>query len=312
MTNWLFLIIHLPTENATARMRAWRALKGCGAAVLRDGVYLLPEREGCKVEFDAIAADVTGNGGTAYVLCAEEPAGVSFQAFFKRDDDYAILLDDIHAIRAALSLATLPAQSKQIRKLRKSFAAITETDFFPSEAKNQADAALAELEIAINRLHSPDEPYPAAGQIKRLSSADFQGRIWATRARPWVDRLASAWLIRRFIDAHAHILWLDNPADCPPDALGFDFDGASFSHIGNKVTFEVLVASFGLQQAALQRMGEMVHYLDIGGIQPPESAGVESVLAGLRETVDRDDALLNMASTVFDGLLATYGKMESK
>lgn len=134
----------------------------------------------------------------------------------------------------------------------------------------------------------------------------YRGRLWATRRRPWVDRLASAWLIRRFIDPDARILWLEQPQDCPDDALGFDFDGAAFSHVGSRVTFEVLATSFGLQHAAIARIGLLVHYLDVGGVQPPEAIGVETVLAGLRAAVADDDELLAAASTVFDGLLARF------
>ena len=102
--------------------------------------------------------------------------------------------------------------------------------------------------------------------------------------------------------------WTASPADCPPDALGFDFDGATFSHAGVRVTFEVLLASFGLETPALQRLGALVHFLDVGGVQPPESVGIESALAGLRDTIGDDDQLLNFASTVFDGLLASFEK----
>jgi hypothetical protein len=123
-----------------------------------------------------------------------------------------------------------------------------------------------------------------------------------------VDRLASAWLIRRFIDQQARLLWLDNPTDCPTDALGFDFDGARFSHVGSRVTFEVLAASFGLDQTAVARLGLLVHYLDVGGVRPPEAAGIESVLAGMRESLSNDDELLLAASSVFDGLLASFTK----
>jgi hypothetical protein len=103
--------------------------------------------------------------------------------------------------------------------------------------------------------HSPDEPRPINEAIGRLDLADYRGRIWATRQRPWVDRLASAWLIRRCIDPQAKLLWLMTPSDCPADALGFDFDGATFTHVGARVTFEVLLASFGLETPALQRFG---------------------------------------------------------
>ena len=132
--------------------------------------------------------------------------------------------------------------------------------------------------------------------------------MWATRQRPWVDRLACAWLIRRFIDHRAKILWLEKPEQCPADALGFDFDGARFSHVGAKVTFEVLLASFGLESPALARLGGLVHFLDVGGVQPPEAAGVESALAGMQTAITDDDALLASVSAVFDGLLASFEK----
>ncbi|MGN5148609.1 chromate resistance protein ChrB domain-containing protein [Aeromonas enteropelogenes] len=121
-----------------------------------------------------------------------------------------------------------------------------------------------------------------------------------------MDRLASAWLIRRFIDPAARFLWLAAPAECPPDALGFDFDGATFSHLGSRVTFEVLAASFALEAPAIARLGQLVHFLDVGGAPPPEATGVESVLAGLRASIRDDDQLLTAANAVFDGLLATF------
>ena len=155
---------------------------------------------------------------------------------------------------------------------------------------------------------SPDEPRPINEAIGRLDLADYRGRIWATRQRPWVDRLASAWLIRRCIDPQAKLLWLMTPSDCPADALGFDFDGATFTHVGARVTFEVLLASFGLETPALQRFGALVHFLDVGGVQPPEAAGIEGALAGLRDTILNDDQLLALASNIFDGLLASFEK----
>lgn len=303
---YLLLIISLPTENATIRMRAWRALKASGAAVLRDGVYLLPERDPCRNTLEAVAADVLAGGGTALVLRAEEPEGASFAGLFERSADYAALLADVAKVRAALTTDTVMDALRQSRKLRKSFASLCEIDFFPGEAQRQADAALQELELAAARVLAPDEPHPVDAAISRLSASEYQGRTWATRRRPWVDRLACAWLIRRFIDPQARLLWLASPADCPADALGFDFDGAAFSHVAGRVSFEVLLASFGLEQAALKRLGTLVHYLDVGGVQPPEAAGIESVLAGLRAAIADDDQLLASASAVFDGLLADF------
>lgn len=306
MISWLILIISLPTENATVRMRAWRALKQSGAAVLRDGVYLMPDRAACKALLETVAADVREGGGSAHVLRVQGDEKDDFAARFDRGDDYAAVLTELSAVRDGLAAQTVAAAIKQVRKLRKTFAGIVEIDFFPGGAQQQVDAAIQALEQETARMLAPDEPHARAGGIEALAMADFQGRTWATRQRPWVDRLACAWLIRRFIDPAARVLWLASPADCPDDALGFDFDGARFSHVGGRVSFEVLLASFGLGQPALTRLGRLVHYLDVGGVQPPEALGVESVLAGLRDSIDDDDALLGAASAVFDALLTRF------
>lgn len=308
MNTWIALITSLPTENATARMRAWRSLKASGAAVLRDGVYLMPAREDCRHTLDTVATDVRAAEGTALVVRLEQPDDGNFVALFDRSADFATLLNDIAAARDGLSLDTANEILKQARKLRKAFANLAVIDFFPGEAQKQADAALRDLEQRAARALSPDEPQPVDDAIARLSIRDYQGRCWATRRHPWVDRLACAWLIRRHIDPQARLLWLATPADCPGDALGFDFDGATFTHVGARVSFEVLLASFDLETPALQRFGALVHFLDVGGVQPPEAAGIESALAGLRDTIPDDDQLLALASHIFDGLLASFEK----
>lgn len=305
---WITLITSLPTENATARMRAWRNLKSSGAVVLRDGVYLMPEREACRSKFDAVAADVLSSGGTALVLRTDEPEGANFGLLFDHSADYAAILGDVARAQVDLTADTAADTLKQARKLRKVFAGLADIDFFPGEARRQAEAALAELEANVAQVLSPDEPHPVQQSIPRLDTKDYRGRIWATRRRPWIDRLASAWLIHRFIDPDAKLLWLNAPADCPPGALGFDFDGAIFSHVGVRVTFEVLLMCFGLDNHALSRLGAVVHFLDVGGVEPPEAAGIESVMSGLRERISDDDELLTLASSIFDGLLAAFEK----
>jgi hypothetical protein len=307
--NWIILIMSLPTENATIRMRVWRAVKASGAAVLRDGVYLLPERESCRLSFDAIVANVQSGGGTTNLMRVESLDGSEFSGLFDRHEAYATLLAEIDNIGDALTISN-DAQDvlKQLRKLRKTFAALVEIDYFPGETQKQTETALLELEIRANRVLSPDEPHAVDAAMPNLSVSDYHSRLWATRQRPWVDRLASAWLIRRFIDPQARFIWLASIAECPADALGFDFDGATFSHTGYRVTFEVLLASFALDYPGLKRLEALVHYLDVGGIQPPEAAGVETVLAGLRDTISDDDQLLTTAGTVFDSLLVAFDK----
>lgn len=308
MNTWIALITSLPTENATARMRAWRSLKASGAAVLRDGVYLMPEREDCRSSLESVANDIRSSDGSALVVRLEEPAEGNFMALFDRSADFASLLGEISTARERLSPDTANEVLKHARKLRKTLLNLVAIDFFPGEAQKQADEAMRDLEQRAARVLSPDEPHPVDGFLARLNLQNYQGRLWATRQRPWVDRLASAWLIRRFIDPEAKFLWLASPGDCPAEALGFDFDGATFTHVGARVTFEVLLASFGLETAALQRLGALVHFLDVGGVQPPEAIGIESALAGLRDTLSDDDQFVAVASTVFDGLFATFEK----
>ncbi len=311
MNPWLTLILSLPTENATARMRAWRALKASGAAVLRDGVYLMPEQPACRALLQSVAGEVRAAGGSAHLLTVSADDPAEFFARFERSDEYATLRAEIRAAAAAVAVLSggdeAVATLKQARQLRKAFGALAGIDFFPGEAMRQTEAALVDLEHAVQRTLSPDEPHALeAAAIARLDGSAHQGRQWATRRRPWVDRLACAWLIRRHIDAQARFLWLADPADCPADALGFDFDGATFSHVGAKVTFEVLLASFGLEQPALKRLGALVHFLDVGGVEPPEANGVERVLAGLREAIEDDDQLMLVASGVFEGLRVAF------
>jgi hypothetical protein len=302
------LVLSLPTENATARMRAWRALKACGAAVLRDGVYALPEGPAQQDTLVAIALDVRENGGMARLLRAE-PIDEDLAPLFDRSAEFGALLAEIGALRPPRRAAQLDEALRQARRLRKAFDQLVAIDFFAGEAQRQTGAALQTLEAALAQAQSPGEPRAVAHDaVPRLDRAAYRGRLWATRRRPWVDRLASAWLIRRCIDPEARFLWLKSPADCPKKALGFDFDGAAFSHVGARVTFETLLAAFDLETPALRRVGVLVHGLDAGGVQPPEAAGVERVLAGMLEAITDDDQLLLAAAGVFEGLLIAFEK----
>lgn len=310
MVNWSLLILGLPTANATERMRAWRTLKASGAAVLRDGVYLLPAFSVGREAFEAVERDVLAINGTAFLLSFSEREE-RFSGLFDRNDEYAKLLEEIAGCQSDLSPDNALQTARQVRKLRKAFGQLAAIDFFPGVLKAQADAALQEVEKAISRALSCDEPSAHDEAITPLRRSDYQGRRWATRKRPWVDRLACAWLIRRFIDADAQFIWLDSPSDCPGDALGFDFDGARFSHVGHRVSFETLIESFEVQQPGLARLANVIHYLDVGGNQPSEAPGIERVLAGLRESIGDDDQLTTIAGSIFDGLLTAFAREDA-
>jgi len=311
--SWLLLITSLPTQHAAGRMRVWRALKALGCGVLRDGVYLLPNRPGFHDLLAAQAEAVKAGGGNAYLL-ALDPADTAgqdgFEALFDRTEDYAQLSGAIRQAMPETGPDDLAGFRRQVQRHRKEFEALAAVDFFPGPARDQAAARLEELELALDRRLHPDEPrnLPGPGQIQALRREDYQGRTWATRRRLWIDRLASAWLIRRHIDPAARFLWLAEPGDCPADALGFDFDGAAFTHTGPKVSFEVLLTSFGLDaDPALRHLAGLVHYLDVGGIPLPEAAGLSLLIQGLGQRwVGDDDAFLAAAETLFDALYHAY------
>lgn len=308
---WSLLITTLPTQNATARMRAWRALKACGAAVLRDGVYLLPATEMHEKLLCKIEQDVVETGGTAYQLQVTDAADYPFAALFDRTDLYHEFSKEVRKLQDSLPNHRAIDLTRASRKLRTAFDALVAIDFFPSEAQRQTLALLDQLDQHTRATLSPDEPEALPSTLPRLVPAQFQQRIWATRKRPWVDRLASAWLIRRFIDKHAQFLWLDSPDQCPADVLGFDFDGARFTHVetpaGILVTFETLVCSFALNQdKALQRLAQIVHLLDVGGLPVAEAAGLERLLAAMRNRITADDQLLAAAEQLFDDLYSSF------
>lgn len=308
--DWFLLVLTFPTDNATARMRFWRALKARGCAVLRDGAYLLPATAASEADLLGLARGIDEAGGTAHVVhvgSRDNEQRQLFQSLFDRSEEYDAFARGLAESRKSLSGLSPAEVERLLRRMRKDYDAVVSIDFFPNEAGTRAEAAWQDFVALTDTILSPGEPHSSEAPIRSLRREDYQGRTWATRQRPWVDRVASAWLIRSFIDANPRILWLSSPADCPQDALGFDFDGAAFTHIGDRVTFEVLVTSFGLEEEpGLVALGKMVHSLDIGGPAVPEAAGFEAVMTGAKQRGLSDDSMLSEISLVLDSLLAHF------
>ncbi len=308
--SWLLLVVSLPTSSATARMRVWRGLKALGCAALRDGAHLLPGCPEHEQALQALGDECLREGGSAWLMSVQPRSVEDFAAYrqlFDRSEDYAELRKAWKEANRGLASMGASELARQQRKLQREFDAARAIDFFPDEASVEAEAAWTDFNKRIETLLSPDEPHETEGRIPRLDASDYQGRVWATRRRLWVDRVASAWLIRRFIDREARFQWLAKPSDCPKRALGFDFDGATFTHVGDRVTFETLLASFGLEaDPALVRLGSMVHALDVGGDPVAEAKGFEAVMGGARERLSDDDALLTEMSAVLDSIYAHF------
>lgn len=291
-------------------MRLWRAINALGCMSLRDGAYLLPDIGDHAAALTTLAEQTNLKNGQAWVVSVipRSPEDeTAFKRLFDRSANYAEVVSKLQEAKKGL-VSQAPAELAKLNKrLAKDVDAIQRVDFFPHDASMTARAALSDFQEAANAVLSPGEPRPAQRQIAQLNPGEYQGRIWATRRHLGVDRVASAWLIRRFIDANATFVWLDTPADCPHGALGFDFDGAPFSHVGDKVTFEVLIASFGLENdLGLTKLASLVHCLDVGGLPSPEAAGFEAILSGARTRLPDDDALLDDIGLVLDSLYSHY------
>lgn len=307
---WSILLVTLPTRPNAVRLRLWRSLKAQGCVSLRDGTYLLPQAQAEVLE--QVGQEAREHGGQASVFTllprsAEQEAEVI--ALFDRSEAYAGWRESALAFEAAMQGLEETEARRRLRVVQDALATIQHTDHYPGPALDQAQDLLRTLRQTFDARFSRGEPRQQPEHaLPRLESSRFQGRRWATRARPWVDRLACAWLVRRFIDPQASFVWLADPTRAPRGAIGFDYDGARFSHVGSKVSFEVLTESFGLDaDARLARIAATVHYLDAGGIPTPEAPGLEAVLGGLREMHPEDDTLVQAACQVFDALLAAQG-----
>ena len=312
MTTLLALLTSLPTGNSTVRMRVWRGLKTSGCGVLRDGVYILPIDSPRNAALRDAESEIKAAGGFAMTveLNLKGPEQLDHvRTLFDRSKEYGALVARISATRSALRRLGKRQTSTLVQRLQRSLQELIEVDFYPGEANSQAKDAMSALERDAQALFSAGEPHSARKKVRRQDPVKYRNRVWATRKDLWVDRMASAWLIKRFIDTKAKFAWLDHPRVRPEGAIGFDFDGAEFTHVDSLVTFEVLVASFGLgEDQALASLGQAVHFLDTGGIPVGDATGLETILRGVKGKARDDDAVLIEASKVFDLFYSAYSQ----
>jgi len=309
---FLALLTSLPTGNSALRMRVWRALKGSGCGVLRDGVYLLPAETPRSAALAEAELEVKAAGGFAMTVELNLKTSAQLEhvrRLFDRGEEYASLLARIGAARVAMKRLGKRKTDTLVQRLQRSFEELAEVDFYPGQALLQAKDAMSGLEGEARRLYPGGEPHPSNRKLRRLDPAKFRNRTWATRKDLWVDRLACIWLVRRFIDRNARFAWIDRPRDRPKASVGFDFDGAEFTHAGSRVTFEVLIGSFGLDgDPALASIGHAVHFLDIGGIPAADAKGLETMLRGIKAKAGSDDETALEAAKVFDLFYLAYAQ----
>jgi hypothetical protein len=315
-TRWLAFVTQLPVDDPAGRMKVLRTLETFGCAVLRDGVYLLPDSTDARAGLAKLAEYVDRTSGSAHILTVrstDEAQSKRFRGLFDRSTQYRDLIKTIESLKAGFGISDPVAIRRVLGKQRRDLEAISALDFFGSPLRTKAEKALAEMELQVRELMFPESapPSPTAGVAR--SNRNYFRREWATRKPLFTDRLASAWLIRRFIDPEASLIWLDKSASCPATAVSFGFDGATFRNSKHRVTYEELLASFKLNKnPALMKIGRLVHALEAGGSRVAEAAGVETLLAGAKRRSTTDDELLAETEKTFDLLYEAYFEVPAK
>ena len=301
----MLTIAQLPTEDPAARMRVLRTLESLGAAVMRDGVYLLPDTAANRQSLEALTDYITKIAGTASVLQVNAVSPAQHEIFtrlFDRSARYENLIKIVQSLRVGFGRTDPSAISRVVHKQRREFEAIAALDFFPTEARSRAEQALAAAEAEVKKLLFPMQS-PAS-----LSPGEaLLGRTWITRKPLWADRLACAWLIRRFIDPEASLTWLEKTQPLPANAIGFAFEGAHFANSETRVTYEEMLAKLDLaKNSALAKIGSIVHFLEVRGAPVAEAAGVQTLLQGAQRRSTSEAELIAEAEKTFDLLYEAY------
>ena len=318
-TKWLVYVASLPMDDPASRMRVLRTLEAMGCALLREGVYLLPDSPANRLGLARLSEHTLRINGSAHVLrvaSADAEQERSFKALFDRAAKYEELIKIIEGLRAGFGISEPSAIARVLNKQRREFEAISALDFFDSPLKEKAARVLRETEAEVRKRMFPDAPR-SGGRLTQTGRYYFK-RTWASRKPLLADRLGSGWLIRRFIDPEATLMWLEKTQICPSTAVGFGFEGATFSNSKDKVTFQELLIRFGLDgNETLARIGALVHYLDTGGGPPvAEAAGVDTLLQGARRRCNSDEELFTESEKTFDLLYEAYfegaGKGQSR
>ncbi|MEO8204265.1 MAG: chromate resistance protein ChrB domain-containing protein, partial [Betaproteobacteria bacterium] len=296
----------LPTDDPAPRMRVMRTFEALGAAIMRDGVFLLPETAANRQAVERLVEYINSNAGSAHALKAAPLDTTQYDVFrrlFDRSARYEELTKTVESLRVGFGLADPSAISRVLHKQRREYDAIGLLDFFPTPARDKARDALAAAESEVRNLLFPTRTAPGEKTSER-----FLGRTWATRKPLWADRLACAWLVRRFVDPEATLVWLDKAQECPPGAIGFAFDGARFANSGNRITFEEMLAQLDMHgNAALMKIASIARFLEArSGTSVPEAAGVQTLLQGATRRSGSDDELLGEAEKTFDLLYEAY------
>jgi hypothetical protein len=294
---WLVLVFSLPAKSASQRVDVWRRLRRYGAIALPGAGHLLPRTPANEERLQWLATDIRKHKGEASIIRAEAIGDLPTPEIVKlfnraRAAEYDALGDEVKTL---LGKRERESPRSQLARAHRRLQEIVERDFFASPARGRVEALLSRLE--------PRTAMKKAGKGKRRR-ADYEGRTWVTRPRPGIDRVGSAWLIRRFIDANARFTFADDPK-ASPGAVPFDmFTQDGFGHEGGACTFEALVKAFGITDRRVVKLAQAIHDADLEDEKfgRGEAIGIARVLAGWNEQGVSDDELLRRGIEMIEGI----------
>jgi hypothetical protein len=321
-SEWLVLVHQIPPKPAYLRVKIGRRLTRIGAVPLKNSVYLLPAFDSCQEDFQWVLREIKAEGGEATLLRSQLVEGLEddqIRALFsaERERDYTELLrqartlmSQLNAELASSNVSSSHALDSELTRLERRLETVVEHDFFGAVGREAVSAELAEARQRLSRpVNTADltlEPIPS-----RL----YQRRTWVTRERVHVDRIASAWLIRKYIDPQATFKFVPAKGySAEPDEVCFDMFEAEFTHEGNRCTFEVLCSRFELRHAGLSAIAELVHDLDVKDdrYNRAETAGFFAQLEGATLLHAEDDARIAHGSALLEALLLYFASKERK
>ena len=310
--SWLLFIMQLPTRPSAPRIKLWRRLQQLGSVALRGSVYVLPHTPQAREDFEWLSAEVKAAGGQASILAARALTATEHAAIVKafqdaRSADFTALADSVNreaTSRKAPSSSDRRRAERALRAARQKLGELEALDFGGSPQRDRAMAAVSALAARL----APQEQEHVMSDKDNLATKGFKGRTWVTRPRPGVDRMSSAWLIRRFIDPKARFDFrTSNPGPRSRD-IPFDMFDVEFGHQGDRCTFEVLASRFGIHDPGVQRIAEIVHDVDLKDSRygHAEAAVVNDLVEGLRRAHADDHTLLEHGMTMFGGLFESF------
>jgi len=326
---WMLLIHLLPPNPTNLRVRIWRKLQKVGAVAIKNSVYVLPATEETHEHFQWLKQEIESAGGEASVFRADSVAGTSddeiIAAFRKaRDEEFAAISAELDRLTGAireqsrgkhLSAGRLSSHEADIDKLHAELERVAANDFFNAQARVAAFSAYELCQKAIRAAQGPtSKGQPTQKKGGTLDVAKYQRKRWVTRRNLHIDRLASAWLIKQFIDKSPRFYFVAD-GETVEGAIPFDTFGAEFTHHGEDCTFETMLKQFGLAESkGLRELAEIVHDIDLKDdkFHRLEAAGLNAIIDGLSRVLRDDRKLLQQTGIVFDGLYALLSKESEK